>query len=267
MDRGGQTFFYHTDGLGSITQITDSAKQTVASYTYDAFGNITSQTGSLNNSYTYTGREYDQESGLHYYRARYYDPKIGRFLQPDPLGMGMVILIRQYSPGSPISRFLYHSSLGNPLAISNVYSYVGNNPINFVDPLGLKSYDYISGNLNIAIPNPWTLTFFGWSGQIVLDRYGNVYVAPLGATLGKSYTFVSGSLTLGILGEWCTPSEDKLKDFLSGHSVNFHGGYWGGFGGTKNLSSGAEAFELGFVTPQAGLSYHYSWFWKKIGIK
>ena len=104
MDRGGQTFFYHTDGLGSITQITDSARQTVASYTYDAFGNITSQTGTLTNPYTYTGREYDQESGLYYYRARYYDPGIGRFLQPDPLDMGMVVLIRQFSPGSPISR-------------------------------------------------------------------------------------------------------------------------------------------------------------------
>jgi len=77
LERGGQSYFYHTDGLGSITHITDSSKQTIAGYTYDAFGNITSQSGSLANPYTFTGREYDQESGLYYYRARYYDPKIG----------------------------------------------------------------------------------------------------------------------------------------------------------------------------------------------
>jgi len=98
MERGGQSYFYHTDGLGSITQITDSSKQTVASYSYDAFGNITSKEGSLTNPYTYTGREYDSESGLYYYRARFFDPKIGRFLQPDPLNMATVILFKQYFP-------------------------------------------------------------------------------------------------------------------------------------------------------------------------
>ena len=138
MEREGQTYFYHTDGLGSITHITDSTKQIVTSYGYDAFGNITSKTGSLTNPYTYTGREYDPESGLYYYRARYYDPKIGRFLQPDPLDMAMVILIRQYFPGSPISGFLYHLSLKNPLVVSSLYTYVGNTPINRIDPFGLQ---------------------------------------------------------------------------------------------------------------------------------
>jgi YD repeat-containing protein len=161
MDRGGQTFFYHTDGLGSITQITDSSKQTVASYGYDAFGNITSQTGSLTNSYTYTCREYDPESGLYYYRARYYAPEIGRFLQPDyyyraryyapeigrflqpdSLDMATVILMRQYFPGSPIISLFYNYSLKDPQTISNVYPYVGNNPINWVDPWGLWSISF-----------------------------------------------------------------------------------------------------------------------------
>ncbi|MCL4244488.1 MAG: RHS repeat-associated core domain-containing protein, partial [Candidatus Dadabacteria bacterium] len=53
-----------------------------------AFGNIASQTGTaFNPYYSYTGREYDAESGLYYYRARYYDPSIGRFLQEDPIGL------------------------------------------------------------------------------------------------------------------------------------------------------------------------------------
>jgi len=79
-------------------------------YTYDAFGNILSESGTLNSHSQYTGREYDSETELYYYRARYYDPQIGRFITPDPIGFKGGI---------------------------NFYSYVKNSPINFIDPLGL----------------------------------------------------------------------------------------------------------------------------------
>jgi len=137
MDRGGESYFYHTDGLGSITGITDSSKQPAASYGYDAFGNIISQTGTLTNPYTFTGREYDPESGLYYYRARYYDPGIGRFLQPDPLDMATVILIRQYFPDDFHSDLFFQYALRNPEDVINVYSYIANSPINWIDPYGL----------------------------------------------------------------------------------------------------------------------------------
>ncbi|MFH1062623.1 MAG: FG-GAP-like repeat-containing protein [Candidatus Omnitrophota bacterium] len=109
LDKNGQTYYYQTDGLGSVTNITDVNNQTVKTYQYDSFGNIKSTTGSLNQPFTYTGREYDSESGLYYYRARYYDPSIGRFLQEDPVWD------------------------------TNLYAYVGNNPVNYVDPDGLQS--------------------------------------------------------------------------------------------------------------------------------
>jgi len=74
---------------------------------------------------------------LYYYRARYYDPKIGRFLQPDPLDMAAVILIRQYFPNRFISSFVYNYALTSPAEILNTYLYMGNDPIDWNDPYGL----------------------------------------------------------------------------------------------------------------------------------
>lgn len=106
----GGTLFYHQDGLGTVTDLTDSTGTTAKSYSYDAYGTIVEQTGTVEQPYTYTGREFDSESGLLYYRARYYDPASGRFLQKDPM------------------RFV------NGI---NLYAYTMNNPANFADALGL----------------------------------------------------------------------------------------------------------------------------------
>ena len=103
--------FYEADGLGSITSLTDSAGTASEIYTYDAYGNLTGSAGNVANAYRYTGREYDQETGLYYYRARYYDPTAGRFLNEDPL---------QFNAGM------------------NFYEYSYNNPANFNDPSGLQ---------------------------------------------------------------------------------------------------------------------------------
>jgi len=115
MIAGGNTYYYHFDGLGSVTMLTDSGGQKVVGYRYDAFGTPT-QTNYVAsppvNRFMFTGREYDNDSlaGLYYYRARYYKPSIGRFLQPDPIG---------YVDGM------------------NLYTFVSNNPIIYVDVDGL----------------------------------------------------------------------------------------------------------------------------------
>lgn len=79
------------------------------SYTYDSFGNQTASSGSLTNFFRYTGREFDTETNLYYYRARYYDPTAGRFLSEDRL----------------------HSQGGN-----NFYRYAQNSPLLWIDPSG-----------------------------------------------------------------------------------------------------------------------------------
>ena len=118
MDRGGSSYYYLKDALGSATGLTDTSENVVATYQYDAFGIIKSETGSVVNPYKFTGREYDVESGLYYYRVRYYNPEVGRFLINDP---------------------------NKEIRGVNSYSYVGNNPINYVDPLGLDRKACLAG--------------------------------------------------------------------------------------------------------------------------
>jgi len=105
VQQGGQIYYYHKDGLGSITEMTDASGNTIINYRYNSFGEIISQTGNLNQPFTFTGREYDAESGLYYYRARYYDPRAGRFLTKDPNGFtNGDIALYIYVQNNPLSK-------------------------------------------------------------------------------------------------------------------------------------------------------------------
>lgn len=125
MERGGQSYYFHADGLGSITAITDSSRNVVQRYSYDSFGMPKPET-SFRNAYTYAGREWDREIGLYFNRARYYDPMEGRFISRDPIGFKGGI---------------------------NLYNYVDANPISRTDPRGLEwrngSYHYSDEELRV----------------------------------------------------------------------------------------------------------------------
>ncbi len=110
---GVQTYFTY-DGLGSTADLTDGSGNTVATYSYDVFGAIRSQSGSSSNYWLFTGEQQDADSGFYFLRARHYDPLIARFLGEDSF--------------API--------LEDPRTF-NRFSYVTNNPVNHVDPSGL----------------------------------------------------------------------------------------------------------------------------------
>jgi len=112
MLRSAATSYYHADGLGSISSLSNAAGSIANTYTYDSFGKLTASTGSLVNSFQYTARESDAETGLYYYRARYYNPTLQRFISEDPIGLN----------GGDV----------------NFYPYVGNSPTNLADPFGLS---------------------------------------------------------------------------------------------------------------------------------
>lgn len=102
--------FYEADGLGSITSLTNSAGTLANTYMYDSFGRLIASTGTAINPFQFTGRENDSETALYYYRARYFDSNVGRFLNEDP---------KRFFSGP------------------NSYTYVKNSSPNLVDAFGL----------------------------------------------------------------------------------------------------------------------------------
>ncbi|MCK9554866.1 RHS repeat-associated core domain-containing protein [bacterium] len=136
--------YYYEDIRGSVRGITDANSNLIQSYEYTAFGERTSTAHGknflffekgINQPYGFTGRPIDKATGLYDYRFRDYNPEVGRFIQPDPLGQ---------IPGP------------------NIYAYCNNNPINWVDPWGMDTYmanRELGGNRAKSYYNPLTHTY------------------------------------------------------------------------------------------------------------
>ena len=145
--------YFLADHLGSTSALTDSSGNLVETESYDSFGN---GSGSARTRYGYTGREFDSDTGLYYYRARFYDPQVGRFISEDPAGL---------------------------VAGINPYVYVGNDPIQWADPSGLcrcgikegpeyfvhVGFHMIGGNFNIGGGSISAGTRFYWHAEFLND--------------------------------------------------------------------------------------------------
>jgi len=159
---GSTKYFYTRDHLGSVTEMTDESGNIVAQYKYDPFGNVTRIAGTGPDSdFLYAGYFYHKPSGLYITRHRLYSPKLGRWLNHDPIDDPMFDRISQNpeglaapenesAPGAPLNpNFLsIHNAPKRPIQVDrgvpqvpNPYTYVDNNPISKVDPSGLKAED------------------------------------------------------------------------------------------------------------------------------
>ena len=195
--KAGSTFFYHQDGLGSVTGLTDSAGVMAKSYSYDAYGTIVDQTGTVEQPYTYTGREFDSESGLMYYRARYYDPRTGRFLQKDPIGF---------------------------IGGINLYEYVKSQPTKRNDPFGLKPSDCFDSEIDALFDAIKEACKY----EQDRERGGYIYKTPTGKyrytyAVGLEGGIVAldkpGDVGNEIVAAWHTHPEGGTPDFTRPHDL------------------------------------------------
>ncbi|MCP3669596.1 MAG: hypothetical protein GY814_04055, partial [Gammaproteobacteria bacterium] len=106
--------YLHTDHLATPRKATNEAGQVVWQWESEAFGNALPQSSGIAVNLRLPGQYYDAETGLYYNYFRYYDPSTGRYLQSDPIGLRGGL---------------------------NTYAYVGGNPVNYIDPMGLSAAD------------------------------------------------------------------------------------------------------------------------------
>ncbi|AGB40343.1 RHS repeat-associated core domain protein [Halobacteroides halobius DSM 5150] len=195
----GELKYIISDQLGSTSVITDEEGNEVMRYKYSPFGNLIKSKGNTEDSYRFTGKEFDRMTGLYYYGARYYDPTIGRFISEDPIQDGW-----------------------------NWYVYCRNNPLKYVDPDGLWTmrlgfnafYGRIAGgNLDFmfAVDDNWNLAF-------MYEKSAGTSISPSAAT--------GGFFNLGLQGSF-SANADTVFDH-EGTSINtgfgvgvtkFSGGY------------------------------------------
>ena len=148
MQSGATRYYYLFDSLGSVIGLTDASGGLVEAYRYNMYGQPL-QASTVGNPYMFTGRRFDSETGLYYYRNRYYSPQLRRFIEPDPIGFegGM-----------------------------NLYAYVGNDPVNAIDPWGFESVIIFKTERNPRRDpsNPWK-NAANYAARIGHMEYGAIY--------------------------------------------------------------------------------------------
>lgn len=190
MEKGGVSFFYHADGLGSITEITDQVGTVVQAYTYSSFGKIESQLDpNFVQPYTFTAREFDPETNLYFNRGRTYDWRTGRFLQEDFVG-GFVMV---------------------PQSL-NTYPYTLNNPLSHIDSDGL-------------FPEPASVV----GGLIVGGVSGAILGYAEGGMLGLVSGGVVGAVVGGAVGFFTEPLSGGAAGSIAGAAAGFAANLAGNF--------------------------------------
>ena len=162
-------FYWHRNHVGSVILVTDDEGERVCEQKYWPFGTLVCQQGVPPTSHGFIGCDMDEDSGLIYCATRFYDPKIGRFISPDPL-------------------FLFSPEKGLIFPVNlNLYAYAGNNPISNTDPLGAFFW-FIAGALFIsAAPAANAAIFFGTAGPLTIFTGG--LVTSVGGILGGAVSF------------------------------------------------------------------------------
>jgi RHS repeat-associated protein len=208
-ETGVSTNWMLGDNQGSIRDVVDGNGVVIDHVVYDSFGKVQSQSNSgYDLRYGYTGREQDNETGLDYYRARYYDASNGRFISEDPLGFGA--------------------------GDGNLTRYVGNSPVNGTDPSGLLVPLPVPVVAPVVpatpgAPSPWTLVPFIF--QKILDAGSTTPPKTEQDSIDKAERRIRNNKTdpqtdpklIPIDPNKCTEEERRKKCLESGRRILYRG--------------------------------------------
>jgi len=168
-DHSAPRYFYIHDRLGSVRQMLDTSANVVKYYTYEPFGEVLEEGGTLTNYMMFTGQYFDTEIDQYYLRARQYDPHIALFTARDPI----------------------FGKFEEPL-ILHVYLYCGNDPVNFTDMNGEFAVvigGSFSGNFTISAAHEFLVGNFGMVGYYLGLMPAVTEYVGVGGTAGAGFFF------------------------------------------------------------------------------
>ena len=180
--RNSGVFYYHYDGHQSTRNLTDSEEVITDTSTYDAFGGVIAQEGETENSYLFSGEQYDKNVDQYYLRARYYDFTIGRFTSHDPLLGDQLYPIQQHR-----------------------YLFANDNPVMFVDPSGRMSL------IDIATTTAVVGTLAAAAAYYFMPH--DLYYNTKAAISGKQAQGEAAKLVAEVLNSW-DPNSSRYRVFF-----------------------------------------------------
>ncbi|MDO8303333.1 MAG: RHS repeat-associated core domain-containing protein, partial [Sedimentisphaerales bacterium] len=251
-------YYYHSDHLGSSSVMTDRNGTLVQQYGYTAFGKerYKNNTSAFNVTSRYTGQKLDDETGLYFYNARYYDPELARFIQSDTV-----------VPSADTSQAL------------NRYAYVKNNPLKFTDPSGHGWFSkfmkkWVGTILTVALiliapwgTGMWAMMAYGMIGSAVSTAVngGNFKSFAIGMAIGAAAGAIGSGIGQGLLGEaaWKAMGQNIIGAAIQGAIIGAISGAISSavYGGDvwKNVGEGALAGGIAGAAVGAAKQIRASW--------
>ena len=226
-DSRGSLRIYHCDHINSANVISDQTGMPVELTENTPYGSISRNEGAVNVAHKFTSQQLDDETGLYFYNARYYDPEIGRFISPDS----------------------FVSSASIPQGL-NRYTYANNNPLSFIDPTGHKSFWTSWGSSILQVFGAALAPFTG-GASLLLSFGGTVWSGVQAAQAGQFGSWATGfgaSLLLGgVLGpvNFANPWMQLGVSGLRGTALGAISGGIGSLAGGGRLESGLSQGALG----------------------